>query len=234
MQTGRSSSSVPTDSGFNPVAFAYRVAGPGTVASGTAAEPPPGAGKAAASAGWRTFFGSTSWTAFAAAAGPGWGDVPVPAGMSLLRPSAAPAGAVGLDRPVPRQFTPVAATALGSRGSGAGTVAVGGSAPMVAPGLLAGLVFVEAVGGRHRRIDDGPAAPPAGAMTVRSQPVAAAGAAASPSPSAGPAAPPGFPLPVPQPAPAALPADLLPRLTEQVVRALDARALALRERFGRF
>lgn len=34
--------------------------------------------------------------------------------------------------------------------------------------------------------------------------------------------------------PAGLPADLLQRLTDQVVRSLDARALAQRERFGRF
>lgn len=36
------------------------------------------------------------------------------------------------------------------------------------------------------------------------------------------------------PAPAGLPADLLQRLIDQVVRSLDARALAARERFGRF
>jgi hypothetical protein len=33
--------------------------------------------------------------------------------------------------------------------------------------------------------------------------------------------------------PQGLPVDLLQQLTEQVVRALDARALAARERFGR-
>jgi hypothetical protein len=67
--------------------------------------------------------------------------------------------------------------------------------------------------------------------------VKAAPASAAAPPSAAPAATRSAvapaPIAIPQP-PGGLPADLLQRLTEQVVRALDARALATRERFGRF
>jgi hypothetical protein len=98
---------------------------------------------------------------------------------------------------------------------------------MVSPGLLAGLVLAEKVGGQHRRSDATALALTPAPTTVRAQPVTAAAAPRTPE---GPARPPE----APQPPPAPLPPDLVQRVSEQVVRALDARALALRERFGRF
>ncbi len=107
--------------------------------------------------------------------------------------------------------------------------------PATPPVARVSLAFAEAVGNRHRRIDGASVTAPAAAavpLTARAQP--AAPALATP---AAPVAPLSWPDPraaAPIAAPAALPPDLLQRLTEQVVRSLDARALAACERFGRF
>jgi hypothetical protein len=102
---------------------------------------------------------------------------------------------------------------------------------MIAAGLRAGLVFADRIGGRLRRSDDDAAALPVGPMTVRAQPATMTVAPHTP----GEAVPrPESPAMMPPPVHATLPPDMVQRVAEQVVRSLDARALALRERFGRF
>lgn len=115
----------------------------------------------------------------------------------------------------------------------------GGGTPAAVAGLAfsegvrAGLTFGETVPARHRRTEDPTAVgrvPEPVPMTVRppsaapTPPVVVAGPAAAPPAPPGPGSPAG--------PPPGLPADLLQRLTEQVVRSLDARSLAARERLG--
>src|SRR5262249_10563053 len=106
--------------------------------------------------------------------------------------------------------------------------------PLVTRGLLAGLVLVGKVGAQHARSDAAVAMPPPAPMVVRAPTATTAAETAAPGAPGAPAARPEPAETAPAPAAAPLPPDFVQRVTEQVVRSLDARALAARERFGSF
>lgn len=108
----------------------------------------------------------------------------------------------------------------------------GADAPTPLDGAVLADAFTSSLASRHVRSES--AAPVPAAMSVVARPPLPAGV---PSPRQLPTAPAAMtagPVPPHASSPAGLPHHLMQQLTEQVVKALDARTLAARERLGRF